>query len=354
MQYMQQALFRIIRDSLKRDYLLSAMIGIDDQDPNRSMAAMGSLSGELSTLDLSEASDRVSNLHVRALMSKHPLLLEAVQACRSQKADVPGHGVIRLSKFASMGSALCFPVEAMVFLTIIFLGIERELSTPLSCRKDLRPFRKQVRVFGDDLIVPSDYVLSVIEALSDFGHKVNLSKSFWTGRYRESCGREFYNGQDVSIVKVRHELPTWRLDATGVISAVALRNQLYWAGLWRSADWLDSYLKKVLKHFPNVESTSPVLGRESVLGYEVQALGPNMHDPLVRGYYMRAESPLDHLEGAGALLKCLLMAEGDPSSSVNQEPFAHLSDVASVSDEHLERTGRPEYVNIKLGWRSPF
>jgi hypothetical protein len=351
MQYMQQALLRVILDGLKRDDFLSTVIGSDDQTPNRVMAQLGSLSGELATLDLSEASDRVSNQHVLALFAGHPLLLEAVQATRSRKADVPGHGVQRLAKFASMGSALCFPVEAMVFLTIIFLGIEREHSAPLSSGTAVNRFRKQVRVFGDDLIVPRDYVLSVVNELSTFGYKVNVGKSYWTGRFRESCGREYYHGHDISIVKVREVLPTRRQDATGVISAVSLRNQFYWSGLWKSAGWMDTYIEKIVKFFPNVAPSSPVLGRETALGYSFQKLDPYMHSPLVKGYYVYAEPPPDPLEGAGALLKCLLRLESKSSSN---SKFLPQFDVASVDGEHLERSGRPEHVNIKLGWRSPF
>jgi len=352
MQYAQQAVFRLIRDHLSRDDSLRMMIGLDDQDPNRVLAHLGSLSGELATLDMSEASDRVSNQHVLALFDGFPLLSEAIQSCRSRKADVPGHGVIRLAKFASMGSALCFPIEAMVFLTIIFIGIERELSAPLSCEVVAKHYRKQVRVFGDDIIVPVDNVLSVVSELTAFGQKVNASKSYWTGKFRESCGREYYDGNDVSIVKIRQLLPTRRQSAAGgsivgfaneVISAVSTRNQLYWAGLWKSAGWLDNYLGKLLKEFPNVAPTSPVLGRESALGYQFQKLDPYTHSPLVKGFYVHAEPPPDPLEGSGALLKCLLRLR-------NWDAF----DVASVDDEHLERSGRPEHVNIKLGWRSPF
>ncbi|DAD50032.1 TPA_asm: RNA-directed RNA polymerase [ssRNA phage Gerhypos.2_1] len=354
MQYMQQALKTLIVDGFQRFDPLSSMIGTDDQTPNRRMAMEGSLSGDLATLDLSEASDRVSNQHVLDLFSSHPLLLGAVQATRSRKADVPGHGVLRLAKFASMGSALCFPVEAMVFLTIIFLGIEREHSAPLS-GKDIESFCQQVRVFGDDLIVPRDYVLSVVDELHTFGYRVNIGKSFWTGRFRESCGREYYDGQDISIVKIRQLLPTRRQDASGVIAAVSLRNQLYWAGLWRSADWMDTYLRKLIHHFPNVSPSAPLLGRESVLGYQFQKLDPYTHGPLVKGYYVSAKPPLDPLEGSGALLKCLLKEEVPSYGLLDHKSSPPLSvDVASVDTEHLRHSGRPERVNIKLGWRSPF
>jgi hypothetical protein len=354
MQYAQQGLLASIRSAIKEDGFLSRIIGIDDQEPNRRMALQGSRCGDLATLDLSEASDRVSNQHVRAMLADHPNLLRMVDASRSRKADVPGHGVIRLSKFASMGSALCFPFEAMVFATIIFLGIERELRAPLSRRQLIKLFSEQVRVFGDDLIVPREYVLSVVDELSVFGHKVNVSKSYWTGRFRESCGREYFDGHDVSIVKVRQGIPTQRQDASGIISTVALRNQFYWSGYWQTARWLDNHLRKIMKHFPNVAPTSPLLGRESVLGYQFQRIHPFTHGPLTKGYYVSAKPPLDHLEGGGALFKCLNGKTNEFIALAKIQMSDHIDNCDVVDAEHLERSGRPERVNIKLGWRPPF
>jgi len=352
MQFAQQSLFRSFRDHLEEDSILSKMIGIQDQDPNRSMARVGSLSGELATLDLSEASDRVSKQHVDNLLGRYSALHGAVMACRTSKAAVFGHGEIPLAKFASMGSALCFPVEAMVFLTVIFVGIQKELSTPLS-RDMLKAYLGRVRVFGDDIIIPVEQVHSVVHELENFGFRVNVHKSFWTGRFRESCGREYYDGEDVSIVRVRRTLPAQRQDAIGVIAACALRNQMYHSGLWQTARWLDTYLRKLLTYFPTVGPDSPLLGRESYLGCEFQTTDPNTYGPLARGYYIRAQSPSDPLDGEGALLKCLIGNPVDRSFKDERILKSHLLDVASVDDEHLERSGRPKHVSIKLGWRPP-
>ena len=353
MQYAQQSLLRAFRESFKEDGFLRRTIGIEDQEPNRFLAQVGSFSGELATLDLSEASDRVSRLHVDHLLADYPDLLGAVMSCRSSKAAVPGHGVIPLAKFASMGSALCFPIEAMVFLAVIFIGIQKELNTPLSREILMKDFRGRVRVFGDDIIVPKEYVLPVIHELENFGFRVNMHKSFWTGRFRESCGREYYEGEDVGIVRVRKVLPRNRQDAEGVISAVEFRNQAYWSGLWKTADWMDTYLKELLREFPNVGPDSPLLGRESALGYQFSTLDPKTHSPITKGYYVRAVSPRDPLDGEGALLKCLIRNPSEESVLKHLPPGTQL-DVASVDSEHLERSGRPERVSIKLGWRRPF
>jgi len=60
MQYAQQAIMRPLVRMLEDDPLVSPMIGFTDQTPNRGMACEGSSTGGLATLDLSEASDRVS------------------------------------------------------------------------------------------------------------------------------------------------------------------------------------------------------------------------------------------------------------------------------------------------------
>jgi len=336
MQYAQQAILPVVLDALSRDDFLDNIIGFDDQVPNQELAREGSLNGELATLDLSEASDRVANELVLELFRDHPQLNEVVQATRSRKARVPGKGVHRLAKFASMGSALCFPVEAMVFTTLVFIGIERALSSPLGWEQVKNLFTDQVRVYGDDIIVPVEYVQSVVSTLQAFGLVVNEHKSFWNGKFRESCGKEYFDGHDVSIVKVRELFPTHRRHATGVISTVSLRNQLYFAGYWETCKWLDERIKEVITYFPTVLPTSPVQGRHSFLGFETQRIGDKLHNPLVKGYRVSATPPPDPLEGHGALLKC----------------FLNKGDMPIADEKHLRRAGRPKSVNIKLGWCS--
>nr|QDH91391.1 MAG: RNA-dependent RNA polymerase [Leviviridae sp.] len=368
MQYMQQGILRSFLEHFYEDDFLTKVIGFDDQTPNQELARQGSIDQRTATLDLSDASDRVSNQLVRGMLRRWPHLGEAVDSTRSRRAVVPGTGeTIRLAKYASMGSALCFPVEAMVFTTLIFLGIQRSLNTSLS-RRDLRKFVGSVRVYGDDLIVPIEHVHTVVQTLEHFGARVGLDKSFWTGKFRESCGREYFNGHDVSISRVRQAFPTQRQDATEVISTVSLRNQLFLSGYWKTAAWLDDYLRDLLVHFPDVSADSSVLGRVTFLPIRGEKQHPSLHSPLVRGYVVEAKPPRDHLEGPGALLKCLHKLDTDawlrgqvpwhPSnsdiegSSLLDRTLSGSPPVGSM--QHLERSGRPKSTNIKLRWRQPY
>ncbi len=334
MQYMQQAISERLVQDLESDLLPFQVIGFLDQTPNQRMAEEGSRTGGLATLDLSEASDRVSNQHVRSMVKHFPHLSEAVDATRSRKADVPGYGVIRLAKFASMGSALCFPVEAMVFTTIIFMALEQVHKRRFS-RKDFRSFSGRVRVYGDDIIIPTDSMPTVIHYLEAFGLKVNTDKSFGTGKFRESCGKEYYDGRDVSIVRVRSVLPSSLSDVDAVIATVSLRNRLYEAGLWKTAHWMDTWIEPLLGgKYPYVTSDSPLLGRVSFAGYDTDRLNPDLHVPEAKGYVVKSLPPPSLATGEGSLLKYFLKRGNLP-----------------VADrEHLVRSGRPKSVALRLRW----
>jgi len=337
MLYAQKSLQEVIYESVQRSDTLRTLIGFLDQEPNRVLAERGSSDGSLATLDLSEASDRVSFEHVRELLAFTPNLLGAVDACRSRKAQVDGHGVIPLAKYASMGSALCFPIEAMVFLTLVFIGIEEKLNRHLT-RKDVESFTGRVRVFGDDIIVSVDCVEQVIWSLEYFGMKVNRSKSFWTGRFRESCGKEYFAGHDVSIVRVRQLPPASSADAQRVISWVQMSNQFYRAGLWRTVRWLDSFMSGILSDYPVVEESSAVLGRHSFMGYQAQKTGGRYQVPLVRGFVPHGVIPANRLDEHHALHKWFLLR----------------GDLPIADEDHLERSGRPSVVNIKRRWVKPY
>ena len=335
MQYVQQALLEMFTREVKQNTILYDFIGFDDQTPNQVLAQRGSLYKDLATLDLSEASDRVSNQHVRELFRDHPWLFRAIDASRSRKADVPGRGVIRLSKYASMGSGTCFPIEAMVFLTCVFIGIQRYLRRPLT-KKDVKSFKGRVRVYGDDIIVPVDMVPLVVSTLESFGFKVGAHKSYWNGQFRESCGKEYFAGTDVTIVKVRRLLPKRRADVEELVSTVALRNHFYGYGLFRCARYLDSILERFLD-LPYVLPSSPSLGKHSFFGFSVHRISAATHDPRVRGYAVVPRIPIDPLDDLGALLKFFLKRGDEPAY-----------------EGHLQRSGRPTRVDIKRRWIRPY
>ncbi len=240
-QYIQQAMMQNLRRGL-RD--ARSVCAFDTQTPNRDMARDGSVSGEIATIDLSDASDRVSLALVEQLFGFNPAFLRYLKLSRSPFAQLPDGGLVLLNKFASMGSALTFPVEAMVFTVLVVTSICRAEGSFLP--RSIRALGRRgsgLSVYGDDIIVPVAHAHRVISDLEAVGLKVNESKSFLSGKFRESCGFDGYDGRDVAPVYMRRKFPRNRSEVSEVTSLTSFRNQFWEAhGKCLTTDAIDEFL----------------------------------------------------------------------------------------------------------------
>lgn len=335
MQYMQQGLAREFMHAFEATPAYADVVQLRRREHNQEAACFGSSSGTLATLDLSEASDRLSYRLVMRMFEKYPHLYEGVDASRTRSSQVGELGTISLYKFAPMGSALTFPIQTIVFTTIVFMGIAESLG--ISVGAAWMRHRKKVRVFGDDLVVPVGAVENVIRLLEAYGLKVNTNKSFWNGKFRESCGGDYYDGHDVTYVKVRSWLPDSLRDVEGVEAAVSLRTHFYEYGYWRTASYLDEELERLLKFYPPVGMSSPVLGRRTFLPLEGEKIHPRLQSPISKGYIPSRLLPRSPLDDADALLKFFTEEH---------------SEMLAVTGESFERAGRPQHAALKLRWGS--
>lgn len=332
--YVQFAQQSVLREFMREFSGKAPFVNLRDQEPNQVLARQGSVDRSIATIDLSEASDRVSLQLVRSVFAHFPNLLGALEASRSLRARLPDGRVIALKKFASMGSATCFPVESIVFATIALVAGERVVAGSSVPIQSMKGWRERTRVFGDDIIIPTDMVPTCLALLHSLGMKVNTHKSFWSGYFRESCGKEYFQGHDVTVARLRKRLPRDRRAALEVASLVTFRNLLYERGYWLVAGTLDNRIRD-FGPLPIVESTSPILGRNSVCFTEVnQRWDRDLQSPLVEGLMLSSQPPRSVADGLGALSKCL--------NPVRHEPFQ--------DPRHLERAGRPRAVYIKRGW----
>lgn len=183
---------------------LSSKIDLHDQEASRSLALLGSKVGEYDTLDLSKASDSVTLALVQELFAK-TALLDPLLMTRSLYCDLDdGDGdesVIRLAKFAPMGSALCFPIECVVFACVCEQAI-REITGRKSRNDDYR-------IYGDDIVIRHEFTQKCCSLLSELHFTVNVNKSFTgTGswRFREACGVEALNGADITPLRLPRSL----------------------------------------------------------------------------------------------------------------------------------------------------
>jgi len=333
MQYAQQAIMQRLVPSLEIKTMSRDFIGFTDQALNQSMARRGSIDESLATLDLKEASDRVLNSLVLRMTKPFPAFSEAVQACRTEWAILPDGRSATLSKFASMGSALCFPIEAMVFTTIVFLGLQDAASRKFSA-KDILSFRGSVRVYGDDIIIPADSVTYVIRALEAFGLKVNTKKSFWSGNFRESCGGDYFEGMDVTPIRLKHVAPKRKQDVDELVSWVAFANALEQRGLLSTAEYARSTVEGALhERLSVVRPNSPALGWVLIGSDPDEKTHPTLHMPIVKAHVVMRPVPSNEVDGVWALRKTLDGGWSDP-----------------VFKRHLSHSGRPSSARIKKTW----
>jgi hypothetical protein len=335
MQYAQQGLLRLFAHEFSGR---APFVDLSDQEPNQELARQGSMNGGIATIDLSEASDRVTLQLVRAVFHRYPHLLGALEACRSTQARLPWGQIIDLRKFASMGSAVCFPVESLCFLAVVLHAMEMTANAAGWSRSRVKRLLTRLRVFGDDIAVPAPIVPACLHVLTSLGMRVNATKSFWNGHFRESCGREYFAGDDVTVARLRKRLPSDRRNAVEVAGLVSFRNHLYSRGYWGTCWQIDEWIGSNIGPLPIVEQTSSLLGRYSVCFTEpIQRWHPDYQTPLVRGMYIWGQPPRSKVGTLGKLMKCL--------TPLKVVPFEDA--------RHLQRYGRPHTVHIKCGWRSP-
>lgn len=240
-QWIQQGLGQVIVDRLQSHVMTKQHIHFRDQRPNRDAALLGSITGNTCTLDLAEASDRVSVGLVRQLFPMH--LCDALLAARSLATTLPDGRDLKLRKYAPMGSALCFPVLAATVWAVLASGLDAKA-------------RKGLLVYGDDVIVCKTKVQDAINILESVGLKVNRNKSCTNGFFRESCGMDAFKGVDVTPVRIK---TVWSSSPSAkvYVSYIAYANALYKRGFINAAYKIADSLLAVYKCVPTYLEDNP-------------------------------------------------------------------------------------------------
>jgi hypothetical protein len=147
-----------------------------------------SVHDSFATIDLASASDTVSIGIVKSLVSDS--WFELLSSLRSVYTRIPNvEQPIRNEKFSAMGNGYTFELETLVFfaLTRSFFEYYDYSSVDLD----------SISVYGDDIICPSGHSDEYQQFLTFCGFQINSSKSFSSGPFRESCGKDYIYGYDV-------------------------------------------------------------------------------------------------------------------------------------------------------------
>jgi hypothetical protein len=275
LMYFQQAYLRQMVEAIdKSDF--SRFIKLRDQSRNRGLSEYGSFSGLIDTLDLSAASDSVSIDLVKQVFPADWLIPMLVT--RSSQVELPDGSVKTIKKFAPMGSALCFPTQCLIFVSVcIYAAVLHQISAstdePVAISLDqveqaLQSFSQTVlpynpngrrlqplAVYGDDICCDSTLTAHVKSILSRLGFHVNDDKSFTGSQsFRESCGGFYLLGCDISPLYFTIKEVREKLTPNHIASHVHLINESRLRGFKRLYGFLIHTIKRW--HLP------PWLGRE--------------------------------------------------------------------------------------------
>nr|WKV33436.1 MAG: RNA-dependent RNA polymerase [Riboviria sp.] len=244
-QWIQQGIRRWLESRTKVSCLAES-ISFDDQTPSRELALRASANGEMTTVDLSSASDRLTCRLVEYIFQSNRPLLDALHASRTRAlVDLYGE-MILLRKFASQGSAVIFPLQSIVYAILAAWSVMVTTN-----RKDWSYAKwacSQVRVFGDDIIVPT-YAYPVLAGLlKSCLLKVNDAKTHSTGYFRESCGMDAFQGTDVTPAYFREGYSS---TPESLASVLQCSNNFFKKGYWHAAKYLETTIpEKELKLIP--------------------------------------------------------------------------------------------------------
>lgn len=287
-----------------RELFRGDFIDLNNQKKSGRLVLEASRSRNLATVDLSDASDRLSCWTVERILRKNTSLLTALHAARTRYirddiSSVPSF--LKTKKFASQGTATTFPVMSFVMLCIA-LGActEGDVSWQM-----LNKFRGKVQVFGDDIILPKYGYVRLCRVMTLLQLKVNSSKSYWLGHFRESCGVDGFNGYDVTPVKPKVIVADGPASCQAVVDT---SNNLHLKGYWHAADscraLLPSFVQRKLGIRGITDAGFP--GLTSYVGSDERHLesrwNSRLHRHEVRAWITLDSAQREVREGYGALL----------------------------------------------------
>lgn len=184
---LEKHLVKVLKDSVNIDIAVQ-------QKVHRKLVKYASKTGLLTTLDLKKASDMFSIPFMRRVLPSQWYRL--IKSLRVKRYNCDGSVVPAIS-FMSMGIGYTFPLQTMLFYAII-LSVKNLLFEHDGIRT-----RGTISVYGDDCIFPTSMSSIVFQTMRDMGFIVNEDKTFSTGKFRESCGCDCYDGVDVRPIMLK-------------------------------------------------------------------------------------------------------------------------------------------------------
>lgn len=256
-QFRQQGIMRQVCPLIERN--TNYRINFESSLVNGTLAKAGSIPGnKIFTFDLKDASDLVP---VSILLLFPKGFTRDVLSCRSTHTEIHGNRIL-LQKVASMGSACCFPILAMVTYVAAVDFLMHKFG-------NICNWTERVFVYGDDLIINLnglDVALSKEDMANHirerFNLRLNVGKSFTNTLipFRESCGVDALFGFDVKPILLRKFFGFSDLDEDEIlVSVLETSNLLFSSKLFRVSGFLLSLVEDKIGKLPVGNDSTPYL-----------------------------------------------------------------------------------------------
>ncbi len=263
LQYAQQSINSYLRDAIDTS-AIARSVNFTDQTYSQEWAVKASLDKSMATVDLKSASDLLSLWMLERLARKNKTLLHAIYATRSRYVTDGRGRYTTLNKVAPMGNAYIFPLQTCIYIIAAIAALSISNGESTVSLRSIRKLAKEVRVFGDDIILPTRAYGYLVSLLTYMGMQVNTQKSFSEGHFREACGVDAYQGHNVTPVYIK-AIPDIE-SPESVVSSVTCVNNLYNRGLFSTAMELRLLLPRQLRNrIIEVRSGSGAFGYQASL-----------------------------------------------------------------------------------------
>nr|UJQ85829.1 MAG: hypothetical protein 3 [Leviviridae sp.] len=301
-QWIQQGILRWLEKALMGTHLRHS-INFTTQEISQKRALRSSIDGQLATVDLSAASDRLSTRLVEYIFQGSDIL-DGLHACRTrglmQDLEPSQPRLTKLRKFSTMGSALTFPIQSIVFAILAVWAVRlADGKWAITSEEDLEETFREVTVYGDDIIIPTRALETIKLVLHECGLKVNVNKTYGGSNFRESCGCDAFRGVDVTPAYALHPYDD---SPTSMATTVAESNNFFKKGYWNTSEAIVSQIppqeRKLLRVCGSEDGN---FGLFSFVGSSTEHLRRGWDKDLQKEYSisLTVRSKVDRVRGRG-------------------------------------------------------
>lgn len=325
--FLQKGIGAMIRRRLRREG-----IDLNDQGLNQRLASRL----DIATVDLSNASNRISRQTVALLLQKAcPKWYFMLDSTRCKSVSFKSDDSFQvLEMFSGMGNGFTFELESLLFYGLAHAAdaLERDINRLQG--------ERVVSIYGDDIIVRSEVYDTLTVGLQYCGFEVNVLKSYATGPFRESCGEHYWFAANCTPVYLKDRHFDRLEDMFYLRNTIAeLNERLQLSQLHEVCNRIDKYLRKkdLFWYVPQTYSKEAgIRASFDVARPKCERRPKRAKKPFVQGYVTYAWAPellTYRVCEYGSYLRALRRHRHQPDvSRLRLRVFALLTAITEVDD----------------------